>query len=153
MIYPVSRSPLAGPVQSASHTTLSGRFLHWVSERLFSRLSIAARVTAITLTLAVPLNLVIAAVIWHLSKAAGEAQRASLLYTAQSVAAAVDAKLDRYSALARSLSRSPALLDDNLAVFEAEARRAFDTPDAWILVADLEGQQLINTGRPPGQRL
>jgi PAS domain S-box-containing protein len=153
MIYPVSRSSLAGPAQSASHATLRGRFLYWLSKRLFSRLSIAARVTAITLTLAVPLNLVIAAVIWDLSKAANEAQRTSLLYTAQSVAAAVDAKLDRYSALTQSLSRSPALLDDNLAAFESEARRAFDTPDAWILVADFEGQQLINTGRPPGRRL
>ncbi len=53
-------------------------------------------------------------------------------------------------AIAQTLARSPAILDNNLDLFEAEARRAFDTPDAWILVADQEGQQLVNTGRQPG---
>src|SRR5262249_12673883 len=98
-------------------------------------------------------NLVITAVIWHLLEAASEAQRTSLIYTARSVAAAVDAKLGEYSALVRMLARSPALLDDGLGAFDAEARRAFDSPDAWILVSDIEGQQLVNTRQQPGQHL
>jgi PAS domain S-box-containing protein len=124
----------------------------WLSKPSLSRWTIGARLTAITLALAVPLNLVILAVIWRLSEAANEAQRASLLYTARSVVAAVDAKLDRYVGLAQALSRLPALLDDNLEVFDAQAR-AFTTQDAWVAVVDLEGQQLINTLKPPGQRL
>ncbi|MGA7324430.1 MAG: PAS domain-containing protein, partial [Rhodomicrobium sp.] len=116
-------------------------------------MTIAARITAIAVTLAVPLNLVIFAVIWRLSEAASEAQRTSLLYTARSVAAAVDAKLGEYVALAQALARSPHLLEDNLDVFDAEARRAFASPDARVAAADFEGQQLINTARQPGQRL
>jgi PAS domain S-box-containing protein len=109
---------------------------------------------AIVLTLAVPLNLAIIAVIWHLSEAAIETQRTSLLYTARSVAAAADAKLGEYMALAQALARSPTLLEDNLDGFEAEARRVFaSTTEAWAVVADLAGQQLINTGARPGQRL
>ncbi|MGA7326323.1 MAG: PAS domain S-box protein, partial [Rhodomicrobium sp.] len=151
MSYPLSRSP-DNALQSSSRAL--GRWLErWLSERFFSRLSIGARITTIALTLAVPLNLVIIAVIWHLSEAASESQRSGLLYTARSVAAAVDAKLGEYMTLAQALGRSPALLQDNLDVFEAEARRAFTGQDAWVAVSDLEGQQLINTLKQPGQRL
>ncbi|MGA7328066.1 MAG: PAS domain S-box protein [Rhodomicrobium sp.] len=149
MSYFLSRSI----VRSGFGGGLGGRLGCWLSERLFSRFSIAARITAITLTLAVPLNLVIAAVIWRLSEGARETQQTSLLYTARSVAAAVDAKLGEYMDFAQALARSPALVEDNLEGFEAEARRAFTTPDALVMVADLEGQQLINTVKQPGQRL
>ncbi len=140
-------------VRSGFRGGLGGRLGCWLSERLFSRFSIAARITAIALTLAVPLNLVIAAVIWRLSEAARETQQTSLLYTARSVSAAVDAKLGEYMDFAQALARSPALIEDNLEGFEAEARRAFTTPDALVMVADLEGHQLINTVKQPGQRL
>ena len=126
----------------------------WVRVWPFSRLSIAARITAIALTLVLPLNLVVGAVIWHLSDAAGEAQRTSLLYAARSIVAASDAKLGEYTALAEALARSPSILEDNLEAFEAEARRAFaSSPDALVVVADPNGQQLLNTMRRPGQPL
>src|SRR5215471_15799950 len=86
------------------------------------RVTINARLIAIVLALAVPLNIVIVAVIWSLVSAANETQRASLLYSARSVAAAVDAELGKYIALVQLLSRSPSLLDDNLDAFDAEAR-------------------------------
>jgi hypothetical protein len=126
----------------------------WLSTSRFSCWTIGARTTALVLTLAVPLNLVIFAAVWRLADAASETQRTSLLYTARSIVAAVDAKLGEYITLAQMLARSPALLDDNLDVFEAEARRAFvSTEDGWVVVADLEGQQLFNTVRPRGERL
>jgi PAS domain S-box-containing protein len=153
MIYPLPgpRPPFSG--QSESRSQLGRRLRCWLSERFFSRPTISSRITAITLTLALPLNLVITAVIWHLSEAASSAQRTGLLYTARSVAAAVDAKLGEHLALVRMLARSPALLDEALGAFDAEARRAFDSPDAWILVSDLEGQQLVNTRQPLGHPL
>jgi signal transduction histidine kinase/CheY-like chemotaxis protein len=117
-------------------------------------LSISARLILLVLGLVLPLNLVIAGVIWNLVNRANEVQRISLLYAARSIAGAVDAELGKYVALAEALSRSPALLDDNLDAFEAEARRAFpDGGDAWILVSDTEGQQLMNTFLQPGQPL
>jgi len=114
-----------GTLGSAQGGALESRFVQWRSWRPCSRFTIAARITALALTLAVPLNLVIIAVIWHLSEAASQTQRTALLYTARSVAAAVDAKLGEYLALANTLARSPALLEDDLDAFEAEARRAF----------------------------
>ncbi len=90
-----------------------------------NRLSIPSRLILLVLALAVPLNLVIVGVVWGLVSRANEIQRTSLLYAARSIAAGVDAELGKYAALVEALSRSPALLDDNLDAFEAEARRAF----------------------------
>ena len=119
-----------------------------------SRLRISARLILLVLGLALPLNLVVVGVIWDLVQRANEVQRISLLYAARSIAAGVDAEFGRYIALAEALSRSPALLDDNLDAFDAEARRAFRVGvDAWVLVSALDGQQLVNTIAQPGQVL
>jgi signal transduction histidine kinase len=120
----------------------------------FKHLTIRRRLAALVLALALPLNLVIGGVIWALVERASDAQRISLLYAARSIAAGVDAGLGKFIALAESLARSPALLDDNLDAFEPEARRAFPTgAEAWILVSDADGQQLLNTFAQPGQPL
>jgi PAS domain S-box-containing protein len=153
MLSHLSRSRATAAVRSAPLSAPCGWIERRIIEPLCSRFTIAARITAIALALAVPLNLVIAAIIWHLSEAASEAQRTSLLYTARSVAAAIDAQFGEYMALVQTLARSPAVLDDKLDMFEAEARRAFTTPNAWVLVSDVGGQQLINTSRQPGQHL
>ena len=48
----------------------------------------------------------------------------------------------------------PELLNDNLDPFEVEARREFPPGgDVWVLVADVSGQQLINTSVSPGRPL
>src|SRR6266852_5381602 len=120
----------------------------------FPYATINARLIAIVLTLAVPLNIVVVAVIWSLVSAANEAQRASLLYSARSIAAAVDAELGKYIALAQVLSNSPALLEDSIDAFESELRRGLSSdPDLWAVVADVNGQQLVNTNRLRGQPL
>jgi signal transduction histidine kinase len=115
-----------------------------------SRLSIPWRLALLVLALTLPLNLVIAGAIWGLVNRADEAQRTSLLYAARSIAAGVDATFAKYLALAESLARSPSLLDDSLHDFEVEARREFpEGRHIWIVVADANGQQLVNTGAKP----
>src|SRR5712671_1511336 len=146
-------------VQSAPGMLLKvvfGKFaaLSAASAQHFKNWTIAARLIAIVIALALPLNLLVIAVIWNLDSAADEAQRASLLYSARSVAAAVDAELSKYIALAQALSRSPAVLEDNLDAFDAQARCAFASmTDASFLVADPDGQQLINGAAQPSEPL
>ena len=89
-----------------------------------------------------------------MAQESAEAQRANMLSTARALAAAVDAKIDKHITLGRTLVTLPSLLDDDLRVFEADARRALaDVKDTWVVVADLEGQQLVNTFAPVGARL
>ena len=112
----------------------------------FERWTIGARLALIVIALALPLNLLGVSVVERVVDAANEAQRASLLYAARSVAAGLDAQLDRYIVLAKYLASSPHVLDDDLREFETEARRAFtDVSNSWLLVADPEGQQIMNT--------
>jgi signal transduction histidine kinase len=119
----------------------------------FNRLTIPRRLALLVLALALPLNLVIGGVIWALVNRANDAQRTSLLYAARSIAAGVDAELSKFIALAESLARSPALLDENLEAFEVEARRFPKGGGTWVLVADVNGQQLVNTLAAPGEPL
>jgi signal transduction histidine kinase len=144
----------ATSAQGAISARLAKRLGGLEPSAAFHRLSISARLILLVLALALPLNLVIVGVISDLVQRANEVQRTSLLYAARSIAAGVDAELGKFIALAESLARSPALLDDNLDAFEAEARREFpEGGGAWVLVADVNGQQLINTLTQPGEPL
>jgi hypothetical protein len=98
---------------------------HLVRKAGFSRLSVSRRLILLLLALALPLNLVIIGVIWDLVARANEVQRAGLMFAARSIAHGADAELYTYKALAEALSRSPALLNNDIVAFDAEARRAF----------------------------
>ena len=120
----------------------------------FDRWTIGARLALIVIALALPLNLLGVSVVDRVVNAANEAQRTSLLYAARSVAAGLDAQLDRYIVLAKFLASSPHLLEDDLGEFEAEARRAFaSVTDSWVIVADLDGRQIMNTASKARQPL
>ena len=146
---------LLSPNYSAREAIRDTGFSTWLScKAATNRLSIPWRLGLLVLALALPLNLIVLGAIWGLVNRANDAQRTSLLYTARSIAAGVDAELGKFIALAESLARSPALLDDSLDAFEAEARREFpEGAGAWVLVADLNGQELINTLVQPGEPL
>ena len=120
------RNPLAGRSAPAMRGAATYKALEPRPSLLdFSSWTIGARIAAIVLALALPLNAVIVTAVWHLAKSTIEEQRASLLYTTRSMAAAAGAKLGEYMTLGHALARSPALLMDNLEAFETEARRAF----------------------------
>lgn len=87
--------------------------------------SIAQLIAAIVLTIAIPLNLMVLVVIWQLTESVRSNQRAGLQYAARAVTGALDAELGKYVAFIQALSRSPALLEHDLAAFETEARRNF----------------------------
>jgi two-component sensor histidine kinase len=124
-----------------------------VAPRL-ARTTINSRLIAIVLTLAVPLNMVVVAVIWRLASVADEMQRMSLLYASRSIATAVEAELGKYAALGRVLSLDPALLEDSLETFDNQLRQKIvSVHNAWAVIADLEGRQLLNTAEPRGQQL
>ncbi|PPQ35451.1 hypothetical protein CH337_17075 [Rhodoblastus acidophilus] len=116
--------------------------------------TIERRLTALVLALAVPLNILVVVVVWHVASAQQDYARNSLQYTARAVAQGVDAEVDKYIRLADALSRSPALVNGDIGTFEAEARAIFaDSSDAYVVVGDLDGQLLLNLAATPGQKL
>jgi PAS domain S-box-containing protein len=116
--------------------------------------SLRTRIVILVLSLAIPLNLLVFAIIWQLSRAAEDTQRSGLLYTARTVSSAIDTHIGKFISLAQALANSPALLADDLAAFAPEALGSFPTSgDAWLLVADLDGRQLFNSAMRPGQTL
>jgi hypothetical protein len=141
--------------ENGSGAISGGKGSVWLScKAALSRLSIPWRLGLLVLALSVPLNLIVLTSIWELINRAVSGQRTSLLYAARSIAAGVDAKLGKYIALAESLARSPAVIDNNLDAFSVEAHRQFPAEGrAWVLIADLNGQQLLNTLIRPGEPL
>lgn len=108
--------------------------------------TLGQRVAGVVLLTALPLVAVTLLVIGQLTQAAREAQLAGLRYSAQAIAAGLDAYLGKQVALAEGLAASPSLLADDLDAFEVEARRVFaHSPDSWVIVADRDGRQLLNT--------
>ncbi len=120
----------------------------------FNRWSISSRLILLVVALAAPMNLIALGIVWRLVSEAGATQRTNLLYTARAIATGVDAELGKYTAFAEALARAPSLLEPDLHAFEAEAARLFPTHSvAWVVVSDLEGVQLLNTARRPGDVL
>lgn len=112
-------------------------------------MSISGRLSLIVAAVAVPLNALIVSIIASLAVASIDAQRTSLLYSARSVAAGVDAQLGKYLAIAQDLAKSPALLAGDMETFDREARQSLAAvPDAWALVSDRDGQEIVNTRVP-----
>jgi PAS domain S-box-containing protein len=118
------------------------------------RWRVGHRLIALVVAIALPLNLLIIAVIASLASSSIELQHTSLVYTARSVASGVDAQLAKYVAIAADLQKSSALLADDVTAFESEARQALTgVPDAWIALGDVSGQELVNTSLGAGHRL
>ncbi|WP_257169015.1 sensor histidine kinase [Bradyrhizobium sp. SRS-191] len=126
-------------------------------QRSYGGLSIKGRLLLLAGILFLPCVGLIAYVIVSMAQSADVSIRRGLSYAAQTISGAVDAEVRRYIALAEVLGTSPDLNADNLADFEAEARRVgLVTGDSWIIVSDADGRLLLNTlaapGKPLGQR-
>ena len=117
-------------------------------------LSIRQRLVLLVIALALPLNLIVVFAVLNLASNARERQNTNLLYSARAVLSAVDTLLQRHIALGAALAASPAVLEEDLSAFRSEVARAYpEVSEAWVLVADAEGRQLMNLLREPGQSL
>jgi PAS domain S-box-containing protein len=126
---------------------VSGSYRQWTDFRL----TITGIVVLIIVALTLPLIAVMLLALHSVSEANQSAQRNNLTYIARTIAVGVDAEIDTYRALASALAVSDALLSDDLTKFDTLARRATaNYPTAWVVVTDLDGQQLVNTSVAPG---
>ena len=73
--------------------------------------------------------------------------------TAKALSQAVDGKLERAMGVLAALSTSNAALARDWPTLDQQARAAFRDRDAWIIVQDRSGRQLVNTRLPRGATL
>ena len=116
--------------------------------------TIRQRLVFLVLAIALPLLMLVVGVIVELGRASRTTQYTNLQFTTRAIVGAIEGQLSSRIALAETLAQSPALLDDDLAAFRRDAERAFpDLSRSWLIVSDLEGQQILNLLRPPGTPL
>lgn len=146
---------IAAPLIMILGVDLAGMRIASIARRFREApLTIRQRLLLLAMALAVPLNLLLVASLVQLSRSERASEVAQLDYVARSLGAAVDAHIARHVALAEALASSPALLDPRLDRFEEEARRAMrNVADAWVLVADVDGGQLMNLAASSGEPL
>ena len=114
-----------------------------------ARATINVRLIAIVLGLAVPLNVVVAVVIWRLAGDAFDAQCTSLVYAGRSLANGVDAVFSKYVSLAQVLANDPDAQGDSIETFEDELRHQFaPLPETSVEITEPDGRPLLRTSEP-----
>ncbi|WP_164857193.1 ATP-binding protein [Sphingomonas crocodyli] len=73
--------------------------------------------------------------------------------TARALSRVLDGDFARHEALLRALSQSPSVAAHDWEAVDAQARASLRTPDAWIVVGDRNGRQVVNTKLPRGAKL
>jgi PAS domain S-box-containing protein len=139
---------LAGGMLNSSESTTGdiGAQGPVAASRLLAHVSLKWKLIFIVSAAICPLVFILFWAVSSLGETAERHQREDLTYTAKSIAAAADAELGKYTALAEALGRSPLLRLHNLSQFEAHANQILPpSADAWVIVYDLEGHQLLNT--------
>ncbi|WP_374468124.1 sensor histidine kinase [Phenylobacterium sp.] len=86
----------------------------------------------------------------QLGQAANERQ---LLDTTRALSLVVDGQLQSYRGMLLALRSSPAVERRAWAEVDAQARAVLSSRDAWIVVGDRSGRQLVNTRLPRGAPL
>ena len=76
-----------------------------------------------------------------------------MVETARALSRVLDGDFARHEAMLHALSQSPSVAARDWTAVDAEARGALRNADAWIVVGDRQGRQLVNTHLPRGQQL
>jgi two-component sensor histidine kinase len=116
-----------------------------------ARISVSRRITWVVVALAAVLTVLWGATLGWLFQVASEGRQQALMHSARTIMSAAEAQLDQFITAGRVLVASPALERDDVATFEAQARRAASTlGEAWIVLATPNSEQIFNTRLPPG---
>lgn len=95
----------------------------------------------------------LALVVWQADQLSRRQSMAQAQETAQALSQAVDGQLERAKGVLAALSASRAVHNQEWQVVDHQARSAFPDRDAWIVVQDRRGRQLVNTSLAVGAPL
>ena len=124
------------------------------ANRLLGSTSARARLLLFAVAVSFPLLLGFIWVIALLTNAQWEEQKTALRLTTSSLTAAVDAEIQRHLAVAQSLANFVPLANgDRLLIYQHAVAATASLPGTWALLADPQGNQVINTLRPVEEQL
>ena len=124
------------------------------TNRLLGSTSARARLLLFAVAVSFPLLLGFIWVIALLTNAQWEEQKTALRLTTSSLTAAVDAEIQRHLAVAQSLANFVPLANgDRLLIYQHAVAATASLPGTWALLADPQGNQVINTLRPVEEQL
>ena len=89
----------------------------------------------------------------EVERASRQQAEQQLLATTRALSLVVDGELKRYEGILRVLATSERVAERDWAALDAQGRRMLPEDDAWLVVSDRSGRQLVNTRLPAGARL
>jgi two-component sensor histidine kinase len=115
--------------------------------------SVRGRLVLLTVSLLVPALLSMGFLLASADRESRGRLYQQLVTTARALNGAVDRQAAVGVSVAETLATDQALINGDWAAFHARARRAMDRRAGWIVVADANGQQVVNTLKPYGTPL
>lgn len=115
--------------------------------------SVRGRLVLLTVSLLVPALLSMGFLLAGADRESRGQLYQQLVTTARALSGAVDRQAAVGISVAETLATDQALVNGDWAAFHARAQRAMERRAGWIVVADAEGQQVVNTLRPYGAPL
>ena len=115
--------------------------------------SVRGRLVLLTISLLVPALMSMGFLLAGADRESRGQLYQQLVTTARALNGAVDRQATVGVSVAETLATDQALINGDWAAFHARARRAMERRAGWIVVADADGQQVINTLRPYGEPL
>jgi two-component sensor histidine kinase len=115
--------------------------------------SVRGRLVLLTVSLLVPALLSMGFLLASADRESRGQLYQQLLTTAKALSGAIDRQAGVGVSVVETLATDQALVDGDWARFHARARAAMQSRPGWIVVADADGRQVLNTLRPYGSPL
>ncbi|AZS20403.1 MULTISPECIES: sensor histidine kinase [unclassified Caulobacter] len=115
--------------------------------------SVRGRLVLLTISLLVPALLSMGFLLARADRESRGQLYQQLVTTARALSGAVDRQAATGISVAETLATDQALINGDWAAFHARALRAMHNRSGWIVVADANGQQVLNTRVPYGSPL
>ncbi|MEO6338813.1 MAG: ATP-binding protein [Caulobacteraceae bacterium] len=110
--------------------------------------SLGGRLVLLTLAVLIPALATAAVLLWDAYRQERGSVERQIMETARALSLVVDRQIGQQQMMLKALATSPYVASGDWKAFHAQARRATEGLESWVVVADSDGQQLVNSRVP-----
>lgn len=114
---------------------------------------VTAHLTALALSIAVPVLAVAGVALWHLNRIEQAALESRVMNSTRALLSDLDRQIAALITTGEVLATSPLLRARNFTDFERQVREAVSGHNWYVVLADPSGQQILNSLASPNERL